>query len=67
MPKKIPDRRTEGWKDRQTLIHRTLPATAGGLIKAPRYPEFPLSKKNYIYFKYSIAFPVKSFFKETKM
>ena len=59
--------RTEGWKDGQTLIHRTLPAMAGGLMKAPPYPEFQVSKKNYTCFKYSIAFPVKSFFKETKM
>ena len=27
------DKRTEGQKDGQTLIHRTLPATAGGPIK----------------------------------
>ena len=25
--------RTEEWKDGQTLIHRTLPATVGGLIR----------------------------------
>ena len=27
IPRKVSDRRTEGWKDRQTLIHRTLLAT----------------------------------------
>ena len=27
------DGRTDGWKDRQTLFHRTLPATARGPIK----------------------------------
>ena len=40
---------------------------AWGLIKAPPYPDFQVSKKKYIYFKYSIAFPVKAFFEETKM
>ena len=40
---------------------------AGRLVKAASYTEFPVSKKNYIYFKYFIAFSVKSFFKETKM
>ena len=28
------ERRTEGWKDRQTLFYRTLLATARGIIKA---------------------------------
>ena len=28
IPQKHPDRRKDGWKDRQTLFHRTLPATA---------------------------------------
>ena len=36
IPRKLPERRTERWKDAQmkgqTLIHRTLPATAGGPI-----------------------------------
>ena len=64
--------RTERQKDRrmkdgQTLIHRTFLAMARGLIKAPPYPEFQVSKKIYICFKYSIAFPVKFVFKETKM
>ena len=27
IPRKVSDRRTEGWKDRQTLFHRTLLAT----------------------------------------
>ena len=41
---------------------------AGGLIKAPPYPEFQVNKKKKnIYFKYFIHFSVKSFFKETKM
>ena len=40
---------------------------AGGLIKAAPYPDIQVSKKNYICFKYSIAFPVKSFLKETKI
>ena len=57
----------EAWKGRQTLIHRILLATAGVLIKAPPYTEFSVSKKSYINFKYYIAFPVKSFFKETKI
>ena len=30
------DGRTEGWKDRQTLLYRTLPATTGGLLKGAR-------------------------------
>ena len=67
MPRKLPDRRTNGWKDRQTLIHRTLWSQPGDLIKTHPYPDFPVSKKTYIYFKYSIAFPVKPFIKETKM
>ena len=32
IPRKHPDRRSEGQKDGQTLFHRTLPATAGGPI-----------------------------------
>ena len=45
------DRRTERWKDRQILIHRTLVATAGSLKKAPPYPEFQVSKKNIYLFQ----------------
>ena len=30
IPRKLPDGRTEGRKDEQTLIQMTLPATAGG-------------------------------------
>ena len=30
IPRKRVDRRTDGWKDGQTLFYRTLPATAGG-------------------------------------
>ena len=28
--------RTEGWKDRQTLLYRTLQATTGGLLKGAK-------------------------------
>ena len=31
--------RTEGWKDRQTLFYRTLPATAGGPKIPYKYQE----------------------------
>ena len=30
IPRKHPDRWKDGWKDEQTLIHRTLPANATG-------------------------------------
>ena len=30
IPRKCPDRRKDGQKDRQTLFHRIFPATAGG-------------------------------------
>ena len=50
-PRKRPYGRTERWKDRQILIHRTLVATAGGLKKAPPYPEFQVSKKNLYLFQ----------------
>ena len=65
--RKLLDGRTEGRKDRQTLIYRNLPTPIEGLIKGPPYPEFPVSKKNLYFFKCFIAFPVKLFFKETKI
>ena len=34
IPRKLPGRRTEGHKDRRTLIHRTLPAMAEGFKKS---------------------------------
>ena len=64
---RMEDRRTEGWKDGQTRIHRTLLAMTGGLVKAPPYSEFQFKKYIYICFIYFIAFLVKSFLKETKM
>ena len=36
-------------------------------IKTPPHPEVPVSKKNLSLLQYSIAFPMKSFFQETKM
>ena len=36
-------------------------------IKLPPHSEVTVSKKDFIYYKYCIAFPVKSSFKETKM
>ena len=64
MQRKLPDRKTKGCKDRHTLIHRTLPIMAGGLIKAPPYPSSQLVKK---FIFHCIPIAVKSFFKETKM
>ena len=66
IPRKLPDGRTEGWKDRQTLIHRTLPATAAGLIKAPPYTEFPVSKENLYLFQIFHCIPCEVPFERSK-
>ena len=50
---------------RTELIHRALLTMAERLMKALPYPDIQVNKKNYIYLKYSIAFPITSFFKET--
>ena len=52
-------------ESRTELIHRALLAMAERLIKALPYPDIQVNKKNYICLKCSIAFPIKSFFKET--
>ena len=40
------DGRVEGWKDRQTLFYRTLPATAKDPIRRKKTEHFKIMKKN---------------------